>query len=328
MAVYLSVSPLPSGLKSKMGRFILNYYRIFHLPLPNDRKKAGPSDGSPRFHIRPLQRLFQPDFHFRLWIFILIWSLSVLGLSAQTLLNKPESVAYDGKRDRFLVSNYGDGKIVAIDNQKRMKLLNMSEKSVRGLQVWGDHLYAASNRGIAVIDLETGETVKLIVIPGSRLLNDVAVDTHGFLYVSDTGANIIYKIRLRDHYISILTNRNLNRPSGLLYEARLNRLLVCSMINNSPIQAIDCETGHVSILIRTSLSNLDGLARDAAGFIYVSSWASGAVYRFRLDSFANPTRVSGPHECPADIFIRPVADVLVIPNYKSNRIDFISLSKH
>ena len=254
--------------------------------------------------------------------------MSVTALSAQTLLNKPESVAYDGKRDRFLVSNYGDGKIVAIDNQKRMKLLNMSEKSVRGLQVWGDRLYAASNRGIAVIDLETGETVKIISIPGSRLLNDVTVDTHGFLYVSDTGANIIYRIRLRDHYISILTRRNLNRPTGLLYEARFNRLFVCSMINNSPIQTVDCETGQVSVLINTSLSNLHGLARDAAGFIYVSSWSSGAVYRFKPDSYAIPSRVSGPYDGPADIFIRPVADVLVVPNYKSNRIDFVSLSKY
>jgi len=252
----------------------------------------------------------------------------VTNLSAQNLLNNPESVAYDAKRDRYLVSNKGNGHIIAIDNRKRMKLINKNEPSVRGLQVWGDKLFAVSDRGIAIIDLVSGETLRIIKIPGARFLNDVTVDIHGNLYVSDMGGNKIYRIRLRDYYISILAAQYLEKPNGLLYDAKQNRLLVCSMRTSSPIQAVNCETGAVSTVLTTSLSNLDGLARDAAGLIYVSSWTNGAVYRIDLENRGMPELISKNHNGPADIFIRKVADVLVVPNFRSNTLSFVSLNKY
>ncbi|MFC1568899.1 SMP-30/gluconolactonase/LRE family protein [bacterium] len=262
----------------------------------------------------------------KFYSFLLI--ILIQSLSAQTLLNNPESVAYDGKRDRYLVSNKGDGHIVAIDNQKRMKLLNASEPSVRGLQVFGDRLYAASDRGVAVIDLVSGETIKVIKINGARFLNDIAVDIRGYLYVSDMVGNKIYRIHLRNSYVTVLAAQNLQKPNGLLYDAKKNCLLVCSMRSQSPIQAVDCETGQVTTLMNTSLSNLGGLARDAAGFIYVSSWTSNSVYRIDLSAHGSPVLVSRNHDGPADIFIRKVADVLVVPNYRSNTVDFVSLNKY
>jgi sugar lactone lactonase YvrE len=264
----------------------------------------------------------------KLSFFYVLLSGFLIQLSAQNPLNNPESVAYDAKRDRYLVSNNGDGHIIAIDNRKRMKLVNQSESSVRGLQVLGDKLYAACDRGVAVIDLVSGETLRVIKIAGARFLNDVTVDSNGHLYLSDTAGNKIYRIRLRDYYISILTARYLDKPNGLLYDAENNRLLVCSMRASSPIQTVDCETGAVSTLMNTTLSKLDGLARDAAGFIYVSSWKSGAVYRIDLKTPGAPVMISRNHNGPADIFIRKVADVLVVPNFRSNTVDFVSLNKY
>ncbi|MBN1782597.1 SMP-30/gluconolactonase/LRE family protein [bacterium] len=258
-----------------------------------------------------------------IWIFA-IYSVSAGILYAQTLLNNPESVAYDAKRDRFLVSNKGDGKIIEIDYRKREKVLNASQPSVRGLQVWGDRLYAAGSLGVMVIDLETGRSVRRISIPGSIFLNDITVDINGFLYVSDTNGGKIYKIRISDGHVSILA-QGLDKPNGLLYDARQDRLLVCFMKAASPIQAVDCQTGAVTLVKSTNLSNCDGLSRDAAGRIYVSSWTSGSVYRFDPDFIGGPVLISSGHHGPADIFVRPIADVLVVPNFQSGTVDFISI---
>lgn len=35
---------------------------------------------------------------------------------AQNLLNNPESVVFDAPRDRYIVSNWGDGSIIQIDS--------------------------------------------------------------------------------------------------------------------------------------------------------------------------------------------------------------------
>ncbi|MBN2105643.1 SMP-30/gluconolactonase/LRE family protein [bacterium] len=261
-------------------------------------------------------------------IFFILMIILVQHVSSQNLLDNPESVAYDAKRDRYLVSNKGSGHIIAIDNRKRMKLVNKSEPSVRGLQVLGDRLYAVSDRGVAIIDLVSGETVRVIKIYGARFLNDITVDDQGNLYVSDMAGNKIYRIRLRDYYISILTAEHLVKPNGLLYDGENKRLLVCSMRPSSPIQAVDCQTGVVTTVLNTFLSNLDGLARDAAGFVYFSSWTNGAVYRIDLKKRSAPELVSKNHDGPADIFIRKVADVLVVPNFRSNTVDFVSLNRY
>jgi len=78
--------------------------------------------------------------------------------------------------------------------------------------------------------------------------------------------------------------------------------------------------------VTTKLSNLDGLARDKSGSIYVSSWGSNAVYRFD-SSFKNPpVLVSEGHMGPADISIIKNKQRLCIPNFISNKVQFVNLN--
>jgi sugar lactone lactonase YvrE len=255
---------------------------------------------------------------------LILFAVFMSSCSAQTLLNNPESVAYDAKRDRFLVSNKTDGKIIFIDRWKNMSVLNASQPSVRGLQIWMGRLYAAGALGVSVIDLETGKTKRILRIEGAVFLNDITVSGKGNLYVSDTGSGKIFRIDLSDYSVSVLCS-GLLKPNGLLYDAVYDRLLVCYLRTASPIEAVDCSTGRVTCIRETGLSDLDGLTRDSEGRIYVSSWASGSIYRFDQNFTQNPELVSSGHNGPADIFIRPIADILVVPNYNSNTVNFISL---
>jgi sugar lactone lactonase YvrE len=54
--------------------------------------------------------------------------------------------------------------------------------------------YTAEQTGIAVIDVEKASIVKRIPIEGAVMLNDVAVDSKGIVYVSDTRTGKVYRI--------------------------------------------------------------------------------------------------------------------------------------
>ena len=88
--------------------------------------------------------------------------ISFVGL-AQNLLNHPESVVYDSAYQRYLVSNWEDGNIVAIDNTGQQQLFNDTLQHVAGLHINNDVLYACSYQGILAgivgFDLFTSDIV-------------------------------------------------------------------------------------------------------------------------------------------------------------------------
>jgi hypothetical protein len=59
---------------------------------------------------------------------------------------------------------------------------------------------------------------------------------------------------------------------------------------------------------------------------YFSSWTTDKVYKYDA-SFTNPPEVvSSGHTNPADIFYNKFDDVLAIPNFHANSVDFISMT--
>jgi hypothetical protein len=66
---------------------------------------------------------------------------------SQNLLSSPESVAFDSLRNRYLVSNYSNGIIVAIDSQGNQSWFATDLTSAVGLHIVGDTLWAACAGG-------------------------------------------------------------------------------------------------------------------------------------------------------------------------------------
>ncbi|MBN1781075.1 SMP-30/gluconolactonase/LRE family protein [bacterium] len=248
--------------------------------------------------------------------------VSFCHVCGQNLLKEPESVVFDAARNRYLVSNKGDGKIIQIADGAQ-SVFNADQVSIRGLHILGDSLYAACNAGIAAFNLSTGTRWLTLPITGQNFLNDITSGDASTLYVSDSGAGKIYKVNPLTGTFSTLCS-GLSSPNGLYFDKTANRILVCYFRANSPISAVNPDNGTVTQVAATSLGNLDGIAEDGAGRFYVSSWSTNAVYRFNSLFSDAPEQVSSGHNGPADIYYNKLSDILAVPNMNANTLDFIS----
>jgi hypothetical protein len=252
---------------------------------------------------------------------------------AQNLLNNPESVVFDASKNRYLVSNWGDGAVVEIDSNGDQNYFNtdlQGNHNIAGLHIAGDILYAACNngpnRGLVQFDLATGDTLSVTFILGMSLLNDITSDTSGNLYVTDYYVHKIFQIRISDQSPSVFVGSGLYFPNGILFDASNNRLLVISEGSaGGPILAISLVDTSAVPVAYTDLTACDGLAEDDEGNIYFSSWTTNRVYRFDKD-FSGPAEVvSTGHNDPADIFFNKRYSELAIPCFTGNTVDLITV---
>ncbi len=227
----------------------------------------------------------------------LIWT----GLSAQSL-NRPESVAFDPQTGYFYVSNTGNGSIIRTKDLETYSYFTQGKGAVRGLIVSGRRLYAASDKGLLVFDLDRDALLKTHPVAGSTFLNDVAADADGNAYITDSKAHKVFKYDSRQGAVSPFVESGIQSPNGILYDAANKRLLLVSLRPNSPIQAISLPEGNVSTFKSTSNGNLDGLGMDKAGNLYFSSWQTSSIYRLK-DAKSSPVKVLGGLSGPADFFV-------------------------
>ncbi len=265
-----------------------------------------------------------------------MWMIASLILSFIALLflaggahaqffNNPESAAYDTLNDRYLISNVGSGDIVQISEEGDTSYFHTSLTRTLGMVIVDNMLYVADYSGIVEFDLSTDQMTATIPIAGMNVLNDVTADTSGHLYVTDSANGNIYRVRISDHADSTIVS-GIYWPNGILFDERNNRVLFCAFGNNVPIREIDLEDFSVSTVITTGFTDLDGLTIDNEGNIYVSSWGSNSIYQYDNAFSSPPELISSGHSGPADIFYNRSNDVLVVPNFNSNSVDFLEIT--
>ncbi len=263
--------------------------------------------------------------HFIKHVVFSIFSLFACSIFAQNLLNNPESVVYDSVGKYYLVSNKGNGKIIKIDSTGGQSVWQSDQNSIRGMHILNDCVYVCCDAGVVGYDLTNAEKINTIAIADRNFLNDITADSAGQIYASDSGNGKIYKVNPITKTYSIFAS-GLSGPNGLLCDEENSRLLVCHWGSNATIKAIQFVNGSVSLVKATSLSDLDGLAADSHGQIYVSSWRSNSIYRYDRQFSSGPVIVSAGHSGPADIYINKDTDILAVPNFNNNTVDFIPLA--
>ncbi len=243
------------------------------------------------------------------------------------LLNNPESVVYDSLRDRYLVSNWNTGHMVQIDSNGVQDYFVVGQHCYAGLHIVDDVVYVAGrNQGVSGFDLETGQLVMHVSIPGSGVLNDITSDNMGNLYISDVNVHRIYKINLATENWSTFVSGGLNSPNGIYFDEPHNRLLLVSSRNLSPLQAISLDDSSLTTIVYTGVSVLDGLTMDERRNVYFSSWNAHSVYKYD-STFTNPPEQVSVHSPePADISYNAVHNILAVPIFYGNYIDFVEIS--
>ena len=247
-------------------------------------------------------------------------------LSAQNLLNRPESVVYDSLFNRYLVSNWATGNIVQIDSSGVQSYFVTGLGNINGIYISNNIVFAGCITKVRGFNLSTRNTVMDLLIPGAINLNDVTADNSGNIYITDFNAKKIIKVNIQSHAYSTFVSRLTLEPNGILFDDPNNRLLLCSFGENIPILAISLEDSSVSVVANTSLKNCDGFTKDDYGNYYISSWATKSIYKFD-SAFGNPPELFYSNsEAPADISYNNLEDIIAAPIMNQNRIVYLSVS--
>ena len=155
----------------------------------------------------------------------------------------PEGIAWDGARRRFLVGSIAQRKIVAIDRARQDARLLPRRGPPRHRPRPGGRtarrrlLYAVSTNGfedsarngrrnaVLIYDLGRGRRVARHDVAEALQLNDVAVAADGTLYVTDSAAGSIYRMRPGERRLTLFGTARAARgangiavaPDGTVY---------------------------------------------------------------------------------------------------------------
>jgi DNA-binding beta-propeller fold protein YncE len=252
--------------------------------------------------------------------------------SAWTLegIETPESVieVVNKRQNFFLVSSIdgdpftkdGKGGLVKINGRGEMLDKNWVTglNAPKGMAQFKDKVFVADIDEVIVVDINSAQVIEKILIPGAIMLNDVAVDERGTVYISDTFAARVYRLKNRkvDVYLDEVPSAN-----GLWAEA--DRLLV-----GASNQLIAYNGAKKSKQIGDDLPfEIDGITPFKCHTYLVSSW-EGQIWSISnkgeqtllLDSVAGGVNT-------ADIMYSESAKLLFVPNFFSNKVSAYKVSR-
>jgi len=240
-------------------------------------------------------------------------SLEKLWETDSLTLRNPESVLYDSTSNSLYISSMGSGSIVRMDNNGKVitKDWVTGINSNKGSALFNGLFYTAETSAIAVIDVDKGTIVKRIPIEGAQMLNDVAMDSKGVIYVSDTRAARVYRIEG-------------NKPSGYLENMPgANGLLTANtdlyVLTSTNFQKVDANKVITKIADGFE-SGLDGIVMIAENEFIISNY-QGILYcvnadgtkQILLDTRANRIMSN-------DISYDSKTKTLYVPSFGTNRV--------
>lgn len=275
----------------------------------------------------------------RVWLLAVVMSsLITTSLLVQPQVNRtiggfstPESVAV-GPDGNYYVSNLGslsivgDGKISKVTfegDEARVSDL-VTGLDALGAAFFEDSLYVVSNKGIWKIE-RTGQAsvwlpLEKFPVPSS-FLNDLAFDSKGNLYISDTDRSLIFKAD-REGQVTVFLDRSkveeLIGPNGLIFDAEDNLYIVD--LNSSKLFKVASD-GTVKILLE-NIGAGDGLAWDGEKNLYISDFFGRVL---KLDPQGNVSVFAQNLISPADITVDLQRNLLVVPEFDAHRITLIPL---
>ena len=286
---------------------------------------------------------------------MLAWGLSqTAGASQVSGLDTPQSFIADPSGDFYFISNINgepdakdnNGFITKLDKAGNISSLHFIQGGVNGVILHAPKGMAIVDRVLYVVDLdtirgfdkETGRTVSDVSLDSTRVsgqkqsaaLIDIAYDGKGVLYLSDTGANTIYRMDLAaPGGIAVLTNEAvLAGPAGIAWNPKSGKLVAVSW-NKGKIFEIS-SGGAIKELVSNSFfssrfHNLSGIDFDEWGSMYVSDFSAGKVWRIRPDMRFEV--IAEFLSTPADLGIDRKNHLILVPYHYGNAAEINGLER-
>ena len=274
--------------------------------------------------------------------------ISVAVLAEQPTFSQPESAYFytSGSTDPgvyFISSTNGDDvgwvSKLAADGSMIDPRWATDLRNPMGMRVSGNRLWINNTTEVVGLNLDDPSDRIVHPIDGAISLNDLATDSSGHAYLSDSMNSRVVRVDLatgeNSTYISTLPSS----PNGVLVQG--DRLYIASwgVMSDRPeerAQWITKTAGDlywVSLkdstksrhIIVPELGNLDGVEIDQKGNIYVSDWESGKLYK--ISSGTKTVVGLGQYgQGLADIGLNSLTGELVLPVMLSSEVLFLATS--
>ena len=278
--------------------------------------------------------------------FIVLFSTSIM--AEQPVFSQPESAYFytSGSTDPgvyFISSTNGDDvgwvSKLAADGSMINSRWATDLRHPMGMRVSGKRLWINNTTEIVGLNLDNPNDRIVHPIDGAISLNDLATDSSGHAYVSDSMNSRVVRVDLatgeNSTYISTLPSS----PNGVLIQG--DRLYIASwgVMSDRPEERAEWITKTAGDLYWVSLKdskksrhiivpelgNLDGVEIDQKGNIYVSDWESGKLYK--ISSGAKMVVDLGQYgQGLADIGLNSLTGELVLPVMLSSEVLFFTPS--
>ena len=208
-----------------------------------------------------------------------------------------------------------------------------------GMRVSGKRLWVNNITEIIGIDLKDPSDRIVYSIDDAILLNDLATDSSGYAYLSDSMNSRVVRIDLATGENSTFISTLPSSPNGLLVHGDKLYIASWGIMSEQPEERAEWitqtagdlywvslkQSENVRHIVAPELGNLDGVEIDQQGNIYVSDWENGKLYKI---SSSNKTVIElGQYKQGlADLGLNSLTGELVLPIMLSSEVLFYNPS--
>jgi len=251
--------------------------------------------------------------------------------------NFTESCTFDANKNLILAMNAGnraegaepDGFVSLINPDGSVHTAKWIGATRDGLEldnplgsaIQGDNLYTVDVGYLRIFNLATGDPLSSIEIPGSTILNGIAVAADGTAYISNSrDPELIYTVDPLGEISVFAEGGPLSVPNGVAMDNDGNIVVV--NINNNAVITYNTDGDVINTEYAAEGGN-DGVVITEDGTKYVSSVRFGSVSRIRPGQQAEVIATGIPSA--ASMCYDSVQKQLVIPLNPNNALAFIKL---
>jgi len=199
----------------------------------------------------------------------------------------PEGIAWDPKSGSYFVGSIAQRKVVRVDSSGAVSdfskpgdlrnVLGLAvDPSRRRLHAVSTSLVAgASDRArnqVVTYDLDTGALVRRVDVPAAAQLNDVAVSPDGELFVTDSGAGGVYRVRSTGTVDTLVAPGSVPGVNGI---ARSSDGTALYLAHATGVARFDLTSREILPRIETpkgeTIAAIDGLYADGSTLLGVQN---------------------------------------------------------
>jgi len=251
--------------------------------------------------------------------------------------NFTESCTFDANKNLILAMNAGnraegaeqDGFVSLINPDGSVHTAKWIGATRDGLElenplgsaIQGNNLYTVDVGYLRIFNLATGEPLSSIEVPGSTILNGIAVATDGTAYISNSrDPELIYRVDPLGEVSVFAQGGPLSVPNGVAMDNDGNIVVV--NINNNAVITYNPDGDVINTEYSAEGGN-DGVVVTEDGTKYVSSVRFGSVSRIRPGQEAEVIATGIPSA--ASMCYDSIQKQLVIPLNPNNALAFIKV---